>query len=105
MRPDAPPLNGSEPLVLATATRFAAVALVAAAALEQLATPPVPAYGEPLGIEVVIDGLDVVLILGLSDSADLLKSIRPTPSAAWGQSNLEVAVESTCVRTLDAQNP
>jgi len=103
LRPCASQLDGSEPLVLAAATRFTAVALVAAAALEQLATPPVPTYGEPLGIEVDIDSLDVVIVLtlGLSYSADLQKSIRPTRLAVRGASRTSRSpVHSTCVRTI-----
>ena len=102
LRPCASQLDGSEPLVLAAATRFSAVALVAAAALEQLATPPVPTYGEPLGIEVDIDSLDVVIVLtlGLSYSADLHKSIRPTRSAARGARRTSRSpVYSTCAAT------
>jgi len=66
--------------------RLRAAGSARSAALEQLATPPVPTYGEPLGIEVDIDGHAVVIVLslGLSYSADLHKPIRPTRSARRG---------------------
>jgi len=73
LQPSSPAFDGTQPLVLSTATRFAAVPLIARRAFEQFAATPVRTHGQSIDVDgnVVIDAVVAVLVIGSSCGADV----------------------------------
>ncbi len=86
---------GALPLVLTTATRLAAVALVRGLALEQLLASPVVAYGEPVGIDT---GLSVEVI------GNVDRPIEPLWSLGRARQGCSVTPESSSPTTISSRS-